>query len=97
MLGNIINDQGTEVSVLSVACQTGFRQFSQPLSKCHCIREVIAPHSSVPGAVASQFLQTYFAERMLEGRTEKSTFRHARERVPGATNFRRWKDGGLNQ
>lgn len=96
-IGSILSNGGTEVSVLSAACSLGYRAFSQPLSDCACTREVITPLSRVPAAVASQFLQTYFAERLLEGRTERSSFLVARDEAPGATRFRRWRNGRLDQ
>ena len=61
----------TEVSVVCAGCQTGWQSFSKSLSQCSVIREVIAPHRDVPGAVASQFIQNYFTEKLVAGRTGK--------------------------
>lgn len=87
---------GTEVSILSTACKTGLRSFSQVLSGSPIIREVVAPQHSVPGPIAAQFVQNYFAERLVAGHTGKTAFTKARATPADACNFRRWKNGTLD-
>lgn len=86
----------TEVSVVCAGCQTGRQSFSKPLSLCSVVREVIAPHRDVPSAVASQFIQNYFTEKLVAGRTGKVAFKKARLRTAAGHNFRRWKNGSLD-
>ncbi len=87
---------GTEVSIVSTACHTGFRSFSQVLSHSSIIREVVAPQHSVPGPIAAQFVQNYFAERLVAAHTGKTSFTRARRTPAAACNFRRWKNGRLD-
>ncbi len=87
---------GTEVSIVSTACQTGRRSFSQILSRSSIIREVLAPQHSVPGPIAAQFVQNYFAERLVAAHTGKTAFTGARSTPAAACNFRRWKNGSLD-
>ena len=87
---------GTEVSILSTACKTGLRSFSQVLSRSAIIREVVAPQHSVPGPIAAQFVQNYFAERLVAGHTGKTSFTKARATPSASCNFRRWKNGSLD-
>jgi hypothetical protein len=87
---------GTEVSIISTACKTGLRSFSQTLSRSTVIREVVAPQHSVPGPVAAQFVQNYFAERLVAAQTGKTAFTRARKTPAATCNFRRWKNGALD-
>jgi hypothetical protein len=87
---------GTEVSLISTARETGLRSFSQTLSRSAVIREVVAPQHSVPGPVAAQFVQNYFAERLVAAQTGKTAFTRARKTTAATCNFRRWKNGVLD-
>jgi hypothetical protein len=81
--------------IVSLACLTGYADFSRPLSLAQACVDCIAPLHSVHGAIASQFCQTLFVEHFLHGRRWPIAFRNARESTPGVSTFRRWEHGGL--
>jgi hypothetical protein len=86
---------GRQKTVLSLCCETGFADFARVVSNSVAIAALIAPFGVVHGAVASQFVQTYFAYHFLQGETPQVAFRHARDGVPGAVSFRLWRKGKL--
>lgn len=81
--------------ILSTCCETGRRPFSAAVSKSGSCSALIAPFGAVHGAVASQFVQTFFAIHFLDGRTTTVAFKQAARVVPGATSFRLWRSGRL--
>lgn len=81
--------------VLSACCETGRRAFSATVSASPACAALIAPFGAVHGAVASQFVQTFFAVHFLDGRTTKVAFNQAARSVPGAASFRLWREGRL--
>ena len=86
---------GTGTSVLSLCCKTGYREFSQRLSRHKRCLQVIAPFTEVHGVVASQFCQTLFSQHLLEGKTPLVAFKKARAQVALGASFRIWRDGAL--
>lgn len=80
---------------ISLCCQTGYADVGRPLSKMAISSHFIAPFHSVHGAVASQFAQTFLAHHLLDGKTTRVAFRHARESTPNGASFRLWKNGTL--
>jgi hypothetical protein len=80
---------------VSLGCRTGYRSFGATISRSAGCASFIAPFNDVPGAIASQFCQTFFANHWIEGRTVGVAFRDARRSVPGSTSFRLWRNGFL--
>lgn len=80
---------------ISLCCQTGYKAVGSVLSKMAISSHFIAPFHSVHGAVASQFAQTFLAHHLLDGKTTRVAFRHARESTPNGASFRLWKNGTL--
>lgn len=93
--GALFPATGTGTNVLSLCCETGYRQFCQPVSRHSRCLQVIAPFSDVHGAVASQFCQTLFSLHLLEGRTLRVAFKRARQQASGGATFRLWSKGEL--
>lgn len=85
------------VNVLSLACLTGRAAFAKSVSNAGSVRSCSAPLHEVHGAIASQFVQTVFAEHLLQGRTWQVALRLARSRTPGTGTFRCWQEGALQQ
>lgn len=80
---------------ISLCCKTGYKGFGAVMSKASICGTFIGPFHSVEGAVASQFCQTFLTSHLLEGKTVKVAFRHARNAVPGSALFRLWMSGTL--
>jgi hypothetical protein len=78
---------------ISLSCLTGYKKFGGVVSSSAICKDFIGPKHSVPGAVASQFCQTFLINHLLEGKTTKVAFRHARQAVPGSTSFWLWRGG----
>jgi hypothetical protein len=83
------------VSILSLACRTGYRGFAGRLSESTSVSRVIAPYHSVHGAIASQFAQTFFANHLMQGCTARVAYRKSRDGTPDGTRFRMWEKGGM--
>lgn len=81
---------------ISLACKTGFKSFGGVLSKETICRDFLGPFHSVHGALASQFCQTFLVSHLLDGKTTKVAFNHARLSVPGGVSFRHWHKGTLH-
>ena len=81
---------------VNLACQAGQAAFGRPLSQMNACSAFIGAFHSVHGTIASQFVQSFLVFHLLEGETTKVAFRHARERVPGSTSFRLWRQGVLS-
>lgn len=84
---------GSQRVFISLCCHTGEAKFGKSFSKNGCCQALIAPFGPLHGAVASQFLQTFFGYHFLEGKSLKIAFKRARENVPGGAVFRLWKNG----
>ena len=81
---------------ISLACKTGYQSFGGHFSTEAICRDFLGPFHSVHGAVASQFCQTFLASHLLEGRTTRIAFNHARASVPGGVSFRLWHRGDMH-
>jgi hypothetical protein len=80
---------------LSLCCETGRRPFASEFSSLPLCESWIAPHQSIHGAVASQFLQTFFSLHLLKAESTTIAFKHANAAIPGQENFRLWRAGKL--
>lgn len=80
---------------VSLACQAGQASFARRFSEMKACGAFLGAFHAVHGAIASQFVQSFLVFHMLEGETTAVAFRHARERVPGSTSFRLWRDGTM--
>lgn len=80
---------------ISLCCQHGYKSYGGKVSRSAICQYFIGPFHSVPGAVASQFCQTFLASHFLEGRTAGVAFNHARSAAPGKASFRLWNSGKL--
>jgi len=80
---------------ISLCCQTGYKSFGERISESKYCEDFIGPFHSVHGAIASQFTQTYLANHILQGHTNKVSFNKATATVPGINSFRLWVDGKL--
>jgi hypothetical protein len=78
---------------MSLCCNTGRADFAKVFSQSPCCGALVAPFGALHGAVASQFLQTFFGYHFLEGRTFRVAFKNARRNVPGGATFRIWQNG----
>lgn len=81
--------------IVSLACQSGLAAFGRPISEMAACSDFIGAFQSVHGAIASQFVQSLLVFHLLQGEATKVAFRHARDRVPGSTSFRLWRNGAL--
>lgn len=81
---------------INLACQAGYAAFGKQFSEMHACEAFLGAYHSVHGAIASQFVQSFLVFHLLQGETTKVAFRHARERVPGSTSFRLWRNGVLS-
>jgi hypothetical protein len=86
---------GMGKTLLSLACEAGRKAFAQDISQSAHFDRVIAPFHSVHGAIASQFVQTYLASHLLQGRTPEIAWRDARRATPGTDSFRMWVNGEM--
>jgi len=80
---------------ISLCCKTGYSDFGKAFSRFSYCETLISPFQSIHGSIASQFCQTYLAYHLLRGQTTGIAFKNARESVPGAVNFRLWKNARL--
>lgn len=80
---------------VSLACQAGQAAFGRPFSQMDACSAFLGAFHTVHGAIASQFVQSFLVFHLLEGGTTAVAFRHARERIPGSTSFRLWRDGAM--
>jgi hypothetical protein len=80
---------------LSLCCETGRRPFASEFSSLPLCGTLIAPHQSIHGAVASQFLQTFLSRHLLKAESTTIAFKHANAAIPGKENFRLWQAGKL--
>ena len=80
---------------ISLCCQHGYKSFGGKVSNSAICRHFIGPFHSVPGAVASQFCQTFLSSLFLAGKTAGVAFKQARYSVPGKASFRLWNSGDL--
>ena len=95
-LEGILDVDGVEPKYfVSLACQAGQAAFGRPFSQMDACSAFLGAFHSVHGAIASQFVQSFLVFHLLEGETTAVAFRHARERVPGSTSFRLWRDGAM--
>lgn len=78
---------------ISLCCNTGRAEFAKSFSQSACCEALVAPFGTLHGAVATQFLQTFFGYHFLEGRTFRTAFKNARIHVSGGATFRIWTDG----
>ena len=93
---NILDVDGAHPKTfLSLCCETGKCPFAKTLSLSRICKTYIAPFHSIHGAIASQFVQTFLSQLLLEGRTKKTAFNYARKSVPGSSKFRYWENGNL--
>ena len=82
---------------LSLCCETGKAAFARPFSNAANCETFIGPYHSVHGAIASQFLQTYFGHHLLDGKTTKVAYNKAQEDVPSGVKFRFWDRGVIKE
>lgn len=78
---------------MSLACQSGLACFAKPFSLLPFCSAFIAPFHSIPGAIGSQFCQTFFANHLGLGESVAVSYRHARSATPGMLRFKLWRDG----
>lgn len=93
-LGALFADGGaTPKQFLSLCCETGRSSFAAPFSQASRCQTFIAPFQSVHGAIASQFLQTYFGHHLLDGKSSKVAYNKAQADIPSGIKFRFWYEG----
>jgi hypothetical protein len=81
--------------IISLCCKTGYQKFGGVLSKANNCIDFIAPHQSIHGAEASQFIQTFFIKHLLEGKSIKVAYKNANDLMASNKNFRLWEKGVL--
>lgn len=84
-------------SIVSLCCKTGQKQFAGKVSKSEMIESFIAPFHSIHGVIASQFIQTYLANHLLNGMTDKTAFNRSVAAVACKTKIRFWQKGKLQK
>lgn len=95
-LGKSLRQRGAPRKVyISLCCNTGYQAFGSAVSRTTICSDLVAPFHAVPGAIASQFCQTFLAYHLLEGRSVGVAFTNARKSVPGSVSFRLWRAGKL--
>ena len=62
---------------INLSCYSGVKKFGSPASSFDFCESLICPYSVVHGAIASQFLQTFFAFHLLEGNSVSVAFKNA--------------------
>lgn len=82
-------------NVLSLSCRTGCSAFAKSFSESTACGVLSAPFQPIHGSVASLFCQSMFAKQLLEGRTPRVAFKHARSSIPYGVHFRLWRNGKL--
>ena len=87
----------TPKQFVSLCCETGRHSFAAPFSQASHCQTFIAPFHSVHGAIASQFLQTYFGHHLLDGKSTKVAYNKAQADIPSGIKFRFWYEGALQQ
>lgn len=87
----------TPKQFLSLCCETGKAGFAKPFSNASHCETFIGPYHSVHGAIASQFLQTYFGHNLLDGKTTKVAYNKAQDDIPSGVKFRYWERGALKE
>lgn len=85
----------TPKSFISLCCKTGQKGFAGVISKCEYVESFVGPFDSIHGAIASQFTQTYLANHLLNGLTDKTAFNRTIRSIAGKTIFRFWENGRL--
>ena len=95
--GQRIHPVGPFKIFVSLCCETGRSAFGKPFSKLPFCASLIAPYHSLPGATASQFIQTFLANHLIEGRSVKVAFRDAKKGTPGTLSYRFWKQGRMQK
>ena len=82
---------------VSLCCQTGLKSFAAKFSSASKCESFIGPFHSVHGAIASQFLQSYYGHHLLDGKTTKIAFNKAQSTIPSGVKFRYWKEEKLKK
>lgn len=82
-------------SIISLCCKTGQSRFAKVISGCDKVESLIAPFQNIHGVVASHFIQTYLANHLLNGMTDKAAFNRTIATIPGHATFRFWERGKL--
>ena len=89
-------DSVTPKTFINLSCYSGDKKFGSPASSFEFCENLICPYRVVHGAIASQFLQTFFAFHLLEGNSVSVAFKNARKISKSFTSFRRWQNGKMN-
>lgn len=82
---------GEAKQIISLCCKTGSKTFGGAVSGNPNIESFIGPASSVHGANASQFCQSYLTYLFLQGYKSSTAFEYARAASPGASDFVFWR------
>lgn len=82
---------GEAKQVISLCCKTGSKTFGGAVSGDPNVESFIGPTSSVHGANASQFCQSYLAYLFLLGYKSSTAYEYAKASNPGASDFSFWR------
>jgi hypothetical protein len=78
---------------ISIACETGRSPFAKHFSQTPICQSILGAFQEIHGAVALQFVETYFSSLLLIGSSSRVALRRAQEGLPSGTHFAEWRDG----
>lgn len=84
-------DVGEAKQIISLCCKTGSKTFGGTVSGNPNIESFIGPVSSVHGATASQFYQSYLTYLFLQGYKSSTAYEYAKVANPGTSDFAFWR------
>jgi hypothetical protein len=82
---------GEAKQVISLCCKTGSKTFGGAVSGNPNVESFIGPVSSVHGASASQFCQSYLTYLFLQGYRSSTAYEYAKAANPGTSDFVLWR------
>lgn len=82
---------GEAKQIISLCCKTGSKTFGGTISGNPNIESFIGPASSVHGAIASQFCQSYLTYLFLQGYVSSTAYEYAKAANPGTSDFAFWR------
>lgn len=78
---------------ISLGCETGRAPFAKEFSQSDCCRWFLGAFQDIHGAVAAQYVETYFSSRLLIGSTHGVARRWAQAGLPNRVHFAEWFNG----
>ena len=81
--------------IISLCCNTGYKTTGAVFSNSKKCLSYIAPFQSIHGAEASQFLQTFLINHLLNGQSTKVAYKNSNALFASKNTFRLWTNGKL--